>query len=88
MTEVIRVAIVDDHPMFREGVVHVLRSVDGIEIVAEGSSAADAVTIAQERTPNIMLLEVTISGGGILAAQNVACVSPNTRIIMLTVLRG
>jgi two-component system, NarL family, nitrate/nitrite response regulator NarL len=85
MTEVIRVAIVDDHPMFREGVVHVLRSVDGIEIVAEGSTAADAVTIAQERTPNIMLLEVTISGGGILAAQNVACVSPNTRIIMLTV---
>ena len=85
MTDVIRVAIVDDHPMFREGVVHVLKSVDGIEIVAEGSTAEEAVAIAQERAPNVMLLEVAIAGGGIAAAQSVARVSPNTRIIMLTV---
>jgi two-component system, NarL family, nitrate/nitrite response regulator NarL len=85
MVNVIRVAVVDDHPLFREGVVHMMKSVDGIEVVAEGATAADAVRIAQERTPNVMLLDVNIAGGGIEAAQNVARVSPDTQVIMLTV---
>ncbi len=82
---VIRVAVVDDHPLFREGVVHMLKRVDGIEVVAEGATAADAVRIAHERAPNVMLLDLSIAGGGIEAAQNVACVSPDTQVIMLTV---
>jgi len=84
MTNIIRVGVVDDHPLFREGVVHMLKSVDGIQIVGEGSTATDAVTIAQERTPNVMLLDISIAGGGIEAAQNVARASPDTQIIMLT----
>jgi len=84
MTNVIRVAVVDDHPLFRKGVVHVLKSVDGIEVVAEGATAADAVRIAQERTPNVMLLDISMAGGGIEAAQNVARTSPDTQIVMLT----
>ncbi len=85
MADVIHVAVVDDHPLFRKGVVHVLKSVDGIEVVAEGATAADAVTIARERAPNVILLDIRMDGGGIEAAQNVARVSPNTLIIMLTV---
>ena len=85
MMNVIRVAVVDDHPLFREGVVHMLKGVDGIEVVAEGATAADAVRIAQERAPNVMLLDISIAGGGIEAAQNVACASPDTQVIMLTV---
>ena len=84
MTNIIRVGVVDDHPLFREGVVHMLKGVDGIQIVGEGSTATDAVTIAQERTPNVMLLDISIAGGGIEAAQNVARASPDTQIIMLT----
>lgn len=85
MINVIRVAVVDDHPLFREGVVHMLKSVDGIEVVAEGATGADAVRIAQERAPHIMLLDISIAGGGIEAAQNVARASPDTQVIMLTV---
>ncbi len=85
MINVIRVAVVDDHPLFREGVVSMLKSVDGIEVVAEGATAADAVRIAQEHAPNVMLLDVNISGGGIEAAQNVARANPDTQVIMLTV---
>jgi two-component system, NarL family, nitrate/nitrite response regulator NarL len=85
MMKVIRVAVVDDHPLFREGVVHMLKGVDGIEVVAEGATAADAVRIAQERAPNVMLLDISIAGGGIEAAQNVAHASPDTQVIMLTV---
>jgi DNA-binding NarL/FixJ family response regulator len=61
-----------------------LKGVDGIQIVGEGSTATDAVTIAQERTPNVMLLDISIAGGGIEAAQNVARASPDTQVIMLT----
>ncbi len=81
---VIRVAVVDDHPMFREGVAHLLNGVDGIEVVAEGATAADAVRIAQERAPNVMLLDIRIAGGGIEAAHNVARARPDTQVIMLT----
>ena len=85
MINAIRVAVIDDHPLFRAGVVHMLKSVDGIEVVAEGSTAADAVRIAKEHAPNVMLLDVSMAGGGIEAAQNVACASPDTQVVMLTV---
>jgi two-component system, NarL family, nitrate/nitrite response regulator NarL len=85
MINVIRVAVVDDHPLFREGVVHMLKGIDGIEVVAEGATAADAVKIAQEQAPNVMLLDLNITGGGIEAAQNVARANPETQVIMLTV---
>jgi DNA-binding NarL/FixJ family response regulator len=62
-----------------------LKSVGGIEVVAEGATAADAVRIAQERAPDVMLLDVSIAGGGIEAAQNVARVSPGIQVIILTV---
>jgi two-component system, NarL family, nitrate/nitrite response regulator NarL len=81
---VIRVAVVDDHPLFREGVVQMLKGVDGIEVVAEGATAADAVRIAQEQAPNVMLLDISMAGGGIEAAHNVAHASPDTQVIMLT----
>ena len=80
----IRVAVVDDHPLFREGVVHMLNAVDGIEVVAEGATAADAVRIAGERSPNVMLLDISMAGGGLEAARNVAHASPDTQVIMLT----
>jgi DNA-binding NarL/FixJ family response regulator len=61
-----------------------LNSVDGIEVVAEGATAADAVRIARDRAPNIMLLDINMAGGGIEAAQNVARAHPDTQIVMLT----
>jgi DNA-binding NarL/FixJ family response regulator len=84
MTNVIRVGVVDDHPLFREGVVHMLKRVDGIEVVAEGATAADALRIAAEHTPNVMLLDLSIAGGGIEAAEGVARTSPDTQVVVLT----
>jgi len=84
MTELIRVAIIDDHPSFREGVVTVLKGVGGIEVVREGATAADALRIAREHSPDVMLLDVRMAGGGIEAASELARTHPNTRIVMLT----
>jgi two-component system, NarL family, nitrate/nitrite response regulator NarL len=84
MIDLIRVAVIDDHPLFREGVVNILTSVGGIEVVAEGATADDAFKIALEHTPHLMLLDVGIAGGGIEAASKLARAHPNMRIVMLT----
>lgn len=85
MADRLRVAIFDDHPLFREGVVHTLRSAKVLEVVGEGGSADDAVRIARQELPDIVLLDVSMPGGGIEAARSIARVCPIVKMIMLTV---
>jgi DNA-binding NarL/FixJ family response regulator len=46
MPDPIRVAIIDDHPLFRQGAVPALTRADGIEVVGEGATAADALRLS------------------------------------------
>lgn len=85
MADRIRIAVVDDHPMLREGVAGTLRSDAGLEVVAVGGSGADAVRIAAEHLPDVMLLDVSMPGGGIEAARAIADSFPAIKTIMLTV---
>src|SRR3984893_18174057 len=84
MSKLLRVAVIDDHPLFREGVVSMLTSVDGIEVVEQGATAAEALKLAQDLLPDLMLLDVGMPGGGVEAAASIARTCPNVRIIMLT----
>jgi len=84
MSNPIRAAVVDDHPLFREGVTKLLARTPGFEIVADGSTAIDAVNIAQRFLPDIMLLDLTLPGGGVEAATMIARECPAVRIIVLT----
>jgi two-component system nitrate/nitrite response regulator NarL len=84
MSNSIRIAVVDDHPMFRHGVVNMLMSAGDIEVVGEGATAADALRIAREHSPDVVLLDVGMAGGGIEAASNLAYAHPDMRIVMLT----
>ena len=85
MTERIRVAVVDDHPIFREGVAFTIRSSQAFEIVAEGASADDAIRIAKDLLPDVILLDVSMPGGGIEAARVISTACPVVKVIMLTV---
>jgi len=85
MSNLVRVVVIDDHPMFREGVISVLTSADGIEVVGEGATTAEAIKVAQELVPDVMLLDLLLPGGsGIDAAAEIARVCPNVRVIILT----
>ncbi len=81
----IRVVVVDDHPLFREGVVNTLETNSDFEVVGQGAGAEEAVNLAKEFLPDIILLDIAMPGGGIKAAQTVSTACPITKIVMLTV---
>jgi two-component system, NarL family, nitrate/nitrite response regulator NarL len=85
MGDKIRVAIVDDHPMVREGVAHVIAAEAGFEVVAKGGTAHDALEIVQMHNPDILVLDVSIPGGGIPALQSIVKLGKNSKVLMLTV---
>lgn len=85
MIEPLQIAIIDDHPLFREGVVHTLGAQPDIEVVGEGESAADALRIVAERMPDILLLDVSMPGGGLNAVREIAAAFPVVKVVMLTV---
>jgi DNA-binding NarL/FixJ family response regulator len=80
----IRVAVVDDHPLFRAGLVNLLTNAGNLDVVGEGASASDALRIAQQYAPDVMLLDICMTGGGIEAAAELTDTHPDIRLIMLT----
>jgi two-component system nitrate/nitrite response regulator NarL len=84
MIQRIRVAVVDDHPLFREGVIQTFCKTDGFELVAVGASCEDAVRIAKSSAVDVMLLDIQLPGGGIEAAQMIVALPSSPKIIMLT----
>lgn len=85
MSDKTRIVVVDDHPLFREGVVKTLSEQSDFEIVGEGVDAEQAVKLAQELLPDLILLDISMPGSGIEAAQQINQVFPVIRIVMLTV---
>jgi DNA-binding NarL/FixJ family response regulator len=84
MMNLIRTAIVDDHPLFREGVAKLLARTPGIEMVADGSTGIDAVNIARELLPDVLLLDLKLPDGGAMAASTIVREHPSVRIVVLT----
>ena len=85
MTDNIRVLVVDDHSLFRTGVVQTLALDTSMEIVGEGGSAAEAVELARQQQADVMLLDIAMPGNGIEAAREIARLEHPPKVIMLTV---
>ena len=81
----IRVAIVDDHPLFRAGVTQSLLESGGFEVIAQGGSRDDALRVVGDRPPDILLLDVSIPGGGLDALNAIVSRHPGQKVVMLTV---
>lgn len=84
MANSIRVAVVDDHLIFRTGVIQILSNDTQIKIVAEGCTAASACEIAESFSPDIILLDIHVHGSGIDVVPEILQLAPATKIIMLT----
>jgi two-component system nitrate/nitrite response regulator NarL len=80
----ITVGIVDDHPLFREGVTRSLSEIKDFLVVGEGATSDDAAMIAIEKHPDVMLVDVSMPGGGLSAISAILQHSPSTKVLMLT----
>jgi DNA-binding NarL/FixJ family response regulator len=85
VTDRIRMVVCDDHTLVREGLRRVLMEDPSIDVIADVGTAADAVEACRRHRPDIVLLDVTLpDGSGIAAIGKIAEVSPDSRILMLT----
>lgn len=75
----------DDHPLFREGVVSTLLESGFFDVVSQGGSKDDAIEEAEKHLPDLILLDVSMPGGGIETAREISKRVPVVKIIMLTV---
>lgn len=81
----IRVALADDHPIFREGLVRSISENTDFVVVGEAGSAAEAIALVAAQAPDVALLDISMPGGGIAAAAEITARFPGTRVAMLTV---
>lgn len=85
MNKVTRILVIDDHPLLRDGVCSTLESEQGFEVVGQGASYDEAISLANDLLPDVMLIDISMPGGGVNAARDIHKKHPNIRIIMLTV---
>ena len=85
MTLSTRIVVVDDHQLFRTGLIEILQTVDGFHIVAEGATGVEAITLAHDAKPEVLILDVEMPGPGAAATiRKILDASPSTRIVVLT----
>lgn len=84
MSASIRIVVVDDHPLLREGVARSLEESGRFTIVGQGGSADEAIRLAAEHDPDLILLDLSIPGGGLNAARAIGESAPEVKIVVLT----
>lgn len=84
-TEDLRVMIVDDHEVVREGLRSLLDRREGMTVVAEAGTVAQAVERAAQEKPAVVIMDVRLpDGSGVEACREIRVTLPETRMIMLT----
>ncbi len=87
MTGTIRVAIADDHPVFRAGLRVVMQDAPTLELVGEAESGDEAVLLAAERQPDVLLMDIHMPPtNGVDATRRIAASHPDVHVLMLTML--
>jgi DNA-binding NarL/FixJ family response regulator len=85
MNQKLRLALVDDHGLLRQGIQSLLKDIDDIEIVATASSGEEAVTILSTHSPDIYLMDIVMRGmTGIEASRWIKEQNPATKIILIS----
>ena len=84
--EMIRVVLVDDHAMLREGLRLLLRNASDITVLGEADSGDEALALAQRVKPDLVVLDLDMPrGDGLSALRNLRQALPETRVLILTV---
>ena len=86
MTETHRVLIVDDHPLFRRGLVQLLQVIPAFQLVGEAAGGAEGLALARELRPDLILLDLNMKDmNGVEVLKTLKDEGLDARIVMLTV---
>ncbi len=79
-----RLIVVDDHPLYRDGVVRTLQDSGLFDVVGAGSDCQSALKLARAHMPEVALLDISMPGGGLAALSAMREKFPDIKVIMLT----
>lgn len=83
----IRLAIVDDHPVFRRGLTALLRA-SGMQVVGEAASAAEATAVVAQTQPDVVLLDIGLpDSSGVTVCATITTRHPSTRVVVVSMHR-
>lgn len=86
MAQAIRLVVVDDHPMFRKGLVGLLRDEADFQVVGQAADGEQAVRLVQGRQPDVVLMDLMMPGvDGVEATRRLLEMTPGARVLMLTI---
>jgi DNA-binding NarL/FixJ family response regulator len=89
MTAPIRILVVDDHNVVRQGIVSLIKSVPDMTVVAEGSDGKQAVVLFREHQPDITIMDLRLPvKTGVEAIKEIRSEFPSARVIVLTTFDG
>ena len=84
MSEKIKIAFVDDHPVLLAGIAAIFADDDDFEVVAKGTCADDAVSISATHRPDVVVLDLNMPGDAFAAMTDIGRMWPRTRIVAFT----
>jgi DNA-binding NarL/FixJ family response regulator len=85
--EFIRLMIVDDHALFREGLRALFSAIEDIELVSEATTGQDAVDLAEKHQPDVVLMDIDMPGmDGVQATRRILNMVPSIGVVMVTML--
>ena len=85
MEQLLRVLVADDHPLFRDGLRAMLASTPDMELVGEASTGEEAIFLAAELQPDVIVMDIQMPGvGGIEATRRIVQSSPHVRVLVVT----
>ena len=84
-SDIIRVLVADDHPLFRDGIRTLLLAVADMVLVGEAENGDEAVTLTEQLQPDVLLMDIQMPGiNGIEAARQIVRNSPHIAVLMVT----